>query len=966
MNQELNKNFKVEVLKKEYNKYCKIFADFQEHIEKCYNNHFINVIERSNLLKILNDVIKQINIIYNSKILDYCENNDSVSSGKILDIKKVESLSELAEMYKMFNCGITNFEKKYKELFENPFDKILTILLTKVCLKIGFPSISYALKLLIGKYYGKLYNDETKNMIELYDKIFTPLRYIIKNDSLDNLNSNEIVISTSELNINNILRNPIDIMIKSNNNKYIVFSGYFINDSLNVILRTSQICNTYVFTHKKDLENIILQNKDVDDKFAKHYVRNIQLDELLLLTTNELYMKIVSDYETYLRLNSLSFINLIKEFTKNEKDVKKSIIHMYNIIRILLLGDEHMITNGGLLYSLIKDKKTDENDYGISDMIYENLCYQMQIKLKKTVLNIKNELNRIKSISSNDVDLKKQIIVCKNMPDNVKKHALDKIEEMKSSNNEYYKQSLYVKTLINYPWPSENNDIMFTNIGKDKEKSKIFLNNVVEKLDQRVYGHKDCKESIKELLGKWICNPSSSGTAIGLCGPPGVGKTLIAKSIGEAVNMPFVQITLGGQNDAELLCGHGYTYSAAQPGIVVKKMVEAGNARCVMYFDELDKACKKHENNEIFNVLIHLTDPITNTEFQDRFFQEINFPLNKVLFIFSYNDRSLIDPVLMDRIDEIDVKPYKLHDKKQIINKFIIKEMCDMIGFDIKHIKFSDTIIDFIINQYTHEPGIRDLKRKFEKIFLKMNIHRIYSSDIFEKYDSSNSKPIVITKKVIESYLGKESIKIQKIHMNALVGVINGLYATESGQGGIISIQVYENLTNCDDKFMLRLTGSQKKVMRESVITAFTSAIHHIKEEVIKPYLRTNTCGFHIHTPSGATPKDGPSAGGAFACAFVSRILNKKIKNDVAITGEIELTGNITKIGGLEYKLPGAKKAGIKTVLVSHENKDDIDTMKKEYPDLFDKNFTVILVSNLKEVVMHALVDGKNCMKFIK
>lgn len=205
--------------------------------------------------------------------------------------------------------------------------------------------------------------------------------------------------------------------------------------------------------------------------------------------------------------------------------------------------------------------------------------------------------------------------------------------------------------------------------------------------------------------------------------------------------------------------------------------------------------------------------------------------------------------------------------------------------------------------------------------------------------------------------MGKNTIYIQYIHENPLVGVINGLYATDSGQGGVLPIQIYDNYTNGDDKFTLKLTGNQRRVMRESVISAFTAAMHCIRKDLLETYLTANRRGAHIHCISGAVPKTGPSAGGAFCIAFISRILNKKIRNDVAITGEIELTGKVTKIGGLNYKLPGAKRAGIKLALVSSENADDIDDMKKEYTELFDNKFDVKLVNNIREILQFILID---------
>lgn len=942
-----NKDFKINNLLEEYNKYSEIFLNFQNHIEKCYTEHILTINDRNNLLKSLNDLVRQLNTTYNIAMIDVYDNN-KLNKNEVMNEKESNELRNLMNIHKML--GINDFN--------DPFSDICKSLLSKIGSKIGFPSIHIALSLLISDQYKYLFDDESLNILKLFDHIFIPLKY-----QLESINNKELIIKNisikkTEIDKDILIINCAKISIKFNENQLINLYGYFLIDSLNVTIKTSQLCNNFIYQKKKEIETYIISKKEINDKFLRSYLRNISACDIIILSNEEFLEKIREDYKIYNKLIKLSIICLMKEFVKEENNIKACIINMYNVIRLLLLGTEESINIAGLLFATSKEKKMD-GDLSISDIIYKNLSYLSQIKLKKTTNSIKSEIDRIKAMSIDDIDIKKQIAVCKNMPDTVKKAAFEKIEEMKNSNNEYYKQLLYVRTLLSFPWPSPDDDTFFSDIGKSKEKSKNFLNNVINKLNNKVYGHQECKDSIKELIGKWICNPSSSGSAIGLAGPPGVGKTLIAKAIGESLGIPFVQITLGGQNDGELLHGHGYTYSGSQPGMIVKKMVEAGNSRCIMYFDELDKACKKYEGNEIYNILIHITDPNINSEFQDRFFQEIKFPLNKVLFIFSYNDSSQIDPILMDRIKEIEVKPFKFMDKKIILNKFLIKEMCELVGFENESIKFDDQTIDFIINQYTNEAGVRELKRKLEKIFLKLNIDRIYNTNVFEKINNlSKNKPVTLTNQLIGNYLGKNNLHIQYIHKENLIGVINGLYATDSGQGGILPIQIFDNYTNSDDKFTLKLTGSQRRVMRESVISAFTTAIHCIRQDIRDEYIRMHPHGLHVHTPAScATPKDGPSGGGAFSAGFVSRILNKKIRNDIAITGEIELTGKITKIGGLQYKLPGAKRAGIKLVLVSAENFDEIETMKKEYTDLFDDNFKVILVENLSQILEHALVD---------
>ena len=886
-------------------------------------------------------------------MISICENEDElnnlnninkyVTTKNIKDVttKNIKDVQDLINIHKLF--GINNYIDQ--------FDEIKNIIINKLGLVIGFPSIKIALSILIGFRYKYMFDTETNNKIAFYNKIFTPLKY------------KENSINIENIIIERVPEHEFEFLLLDNYcNMYIgnaILSGYFSNDSLNLLIRTSQLCNNDIYQKKKDIEAFVISKKEINNKFLKSYMRNVSICDVLTLDEESFSEKIIEDYHKYNSLVKLSFIHLMKEFVKDENNPKACILNMFVMIKLLLLGSDESVNIAGLLYGITKEKKLD-SEFSISDIIYKNLSYLSQIKLRKTAFNIKSEIDRIKSISTDDIDLKKQIIVKNNMPDSVKKASFEKIEEMKLSNNEYYKQLMYVKTLLNFPWPSPSDDTFFTDIGKNKDKSKEFLDNIVKTLDSKVYGHTECKETIKELLGKWICNPSSSGSAIGLAGPPGVGKTLIAKEIGDALGIPFVQITLGGQNDGELLHGHGYTYSGSQPGMIVKKMVEAGNSRCIMYFDELDKACKKYDNNEIYNILIHITDPNTNTEFQDRFFQEIKFPLNKVLFVFSYNDSSIIDSILMDRIKEIVVKPFKPHDKKVITHKFLINEMCELVGFDKDSILIDDEVIDFIVEQYTNEPGVRDLKRKLEKIFLKLNIDRIYNTNLFEKINQVTKEiPITLTREVVENYLGKNNVNIEKIHTEPLVGVINGLYATERGQGGILPIQVYDNYTSGDEgKFMLKLTGNQKKIMQESVITAFSASLYCLREDIRDDYVSSHPHGCHIHTPgSAATPKDGPSAGTCFAAAFLSRILNKKIRNDIGITGEIELTGKISKIGGLQYKLPGAKKAGVRLVLVSNDNEDDINDLRKEYPDLFDENFNVILVKNIRDVLQHVLID---------
>jgi ATP-dependent Lon protease len=384
-------------------------------------------------------------------------------------------------------------------------------------------------------------------------------------------------------------------------------------------------------------------------------------------------------------------------------------------------------------------------------------------------------------------------------------------------------------------------------------------------------------------------------------------------------------------------------------------MVEMGKGRCILYFDELDKACSKHGTiNEITSILIHLTDPNTNKAFQDRFFQGIDFPLDKIIFIASYNDSNKIDPILLDRLIELEVKPYNVEDKINILRDFIIPELKENIGFN-KNIKFNDDEIKRFIYDFTAESGVRDLKHKMEQVLLNIN-----KQDLFNE---TNSDTIQLSYDIILKYLGEKNKNHRKmIPVNNKVGYVNGLYATTSGGGGITCIEICPMKTG--DNFQLKLTGSMGDVMKESIQVAFTRACAYIFDhsskfnitDVNKHIKDKFPFGFHIHAPEGATPKDGPSAGAAFTVGFVSAILEIPTNRTVAMTGEMNLSGEVTKIGGLVYKLIGAKFAGVKTVLVPKQNEIDIKEILETNKDLFNETFNYVYIETLSDVIENTLV----------
>jgi len=936
---DIVKKIKINLLSNFYKELSQIIFNLSYHLEFLFQNFLIDYSTKQSLLTKLNDINKNINTNYNNFIVEELEETNGID-------KWIKEFSDINLTDDNQLIELLNFSK-FIDLDSQPLSK-LRLELGKIMSNYGYKNLEGILSFYIGKNYKTILDKNIIKYINELNGIFIPVSFNIFEVDKQELYYWRIPNNFDD---NDLIQQSRELWIKYYN-KYIKITGIFLNDEIGIIFKTSQLNypNLYLIKNNIDKE---LEKSSIDKKFFKKLIRYDYLGNCYVLSASDYILHAEKIYQKYLDLTSSTFLSIMKEFISESSNLK----NMFDIIFILLMGNEDNIDIAGLLLNLIKEKKN--NVPNIFNLLNNKLGFNLQIKLKKSNNNIKSEQERLKALSLEDIDYKKQLISNKNIPDNVKSLTLEKIQEMKLYNNEYYKQLTFVKHILNFPWPSPNDDYIYQNLKNDSKKAVQFLTNVEDKLKKSSFGHEEAKNALLQVIGKWISNPVSQGTSFGLVGPPGVGKTLLAKSVSKSLGIPFVQITLGGQNDGELLHGHGYTYSGSQPGLIIKKMVEANKSRCILYFDELDKATSKHGNiNEITSILIHLTDPNMNKTFQDRFFQGVDFPLDKVVMIFSYNDSSLIDPILLDRLKEIKVKPYTTTEKLKICREFIIPETSEAIGLtEEKWTNLNDDLIEYIIENYTNEAGVRDIKRYLEKIFLTLNLDKLYKRDLFEK---DNENQIILDKEHINKILEKPSHEIQKIHSKNEVGIINGLYATNNGDGGIIPIQIFTNISSTSNIYEIKLTGKQGEVMKESVHCSLTAAIDYIRRNVKKfkfigdldNYMLKNfKHGFHVHAPSTSTPKDGPSAGCAFTSAFISRILNKPIRNDIAMTGEIELTGKITKIGGLNFKLIGAKKAGVKLVFVPKENENDLDEIIKKYPKLVDDKFETKIYDNIDEII---------------
>tara|TARA_B110000261_G_scaffold160997_2_gene201618 strand:+ start:1222 stop:4467 length:3246 start_codon:yes stop_codon:yes gene_type:complete len=529
-------------------------------------------------------------------------------------------------------------------------------------------------------------------------------------------------------------------------------------------------------------------------------------------------------------------------------------------------------------------------------------------------------------------------------------------KEIKKKITEFSKNELFFQELINTK--KKHNFINDTEIKENilsiQSKKKEIRNNIVtinETLENAIYGHTDAKRQIERIIGQWITG-KQTGYCFGFEGAAGIGKTTLAKKgLANCLkdengnSRPFAFIALGGSSNGSTLAGHNYTYVGSTWGRIVDILMEKKCMNPIIFIDELDKVSKTEHGKEIIGILTHLIDYTQNMAFQDKYFNGIDLDFSKVLFIFSYNDVNAIDKILLDRIHRIKFDYLTLTDKVEIVKKFILPQVYETMGIE-NIIELNEPEIIFIIEEYTNEAGVRKLKEIMFEIISEINLNLL-------KETTDYILPIKITKDDIQKHYLKSRHKISRtiIHKEPKIGVINGLWANALGMGGVIPIQAfYYPSTNLFD---LKLTGMQGDVMKESMNVAKTLA-WNLSPEIFRKKLtdkKNSNKGLHIHCPEGAVPKDGPSAGTAITVAIYSLITKKKIKNVFAITGEITLQGNVTEIGGLQLKILGGIRAGVKHFIYPKSNVKDYNKFLEKYPTVDISDISFYPVSTIEEVL---------------
>ncbi len=502
------------------------------------------------------------------------------------------------------------------------------------------------------------------------------------------------------------------------------------------------------------------------------------------------------------------------------------------------------------------------------------------------------------------------------------KKECENFSKVPSGSSEANIISTYLDNCLELPWNKSSKELF------DIAKAKDIL-------EKDHYGLKDVKERILEFLAVRKISNNIKGQIICLAGPPGVGKTSVAKSLAKAMGRKFVRISLGGVNDESEIRGHRKTYIGAMPGRIITALKQIGVNNPLILLDEIDKLACDYRGDPAA-ALLEVLDPEQNSSFYDRYL-EVPFDLSKAFFVTTANDKDNIPSPLYDRMEIIDLYSYSNEEKFQIAKKYLVPKQIKRHGLTARKFKIDDESINELISGYTKEAGVRELERKISALMRKV------AKKIVEKTEKSCS----ITVEKIRELLGPRKFRNEIIDKNEHVGVANGLAWTSVG-GEILPIET----VLMPGKGDIHLTGSLGDVMRESAQLAVSYARAHSKKLKIKSDFYKNK-DIHIHAPEGATPKDGPSAGVTMLTSLISELTNTPVANNVAMTGEITLKGRIIPIGGLKEKSMAAYKSGMKKVLIPMDNVSDLEKLD----DAVKKSIEFVPVENVEEVLKHALVS---------
>lgn len=593
---------------------------------------------------------------------------------------------------------------------------------------------------------------------------------------------------------------------------------------------------------------------------------------------------------------------------------RQSILETLNINERLML----------IIQNLQKEKELTNIEQGINDKVKERIEEnQREYYLREKLRAIKEELGDVPN-STDDMDDLRKTVESNPYPKNIKDKALEEIsryEMLPTASGESGVIRTYLDWLLKLPWWQESED------NED-------LNKVRAKLDGDHYGLDKVKDRIMEYLAVKTMTKSLNSPILCLVGPPGVGKTSLAKSIANALGRTFVKASLGGVRDEAEIRGHRRTYLGSMPGRIIQGMKKAGVINPVFLIDEIDKMASDYKGDPS-SAMLEVLDPEQNHFFSDHYMEE-QYDLSKVMFIATANYLEDIPAALRDRLEIINLSSYTEDEKVHIAQNHLVPKQVAMNGLRPAQFKIGGDELLYMVRHYTREAGVRQLERIVASLCRKSVLAIL----------KDNKKSIKITNKVINEWLGKEIFEFGRKEVENQIGVVTGLAYTSFG-GDVLPVEV----TSFEGKGILIMTGQLGDVMKESAEIAFGYVKSNAARLNIDPVFFEKH-DVHIHVPEGAVPKDGPSAGVTLTTAIVSALTHRAVYSDLAMTGEVTLRGNVLPIGGLKEKSLAAHRVGINKILIPKLNMKDMD----EIPQVVKDHIKFVPVENMDQVLNEALV----------
>ena len=559
---------------------------------------------------------------------------------------------------------------------------------------------------------------------------------------------------------------------------------------------------------------------------------------------------------------------------------------------------------------------------------------QRDYYLNQEIRNIQAELGNADEFgnSAQDYNKLRNEAMDKKWPRDIEKtfrKELGRLNRINPQSPDYNVQLNYLQTLLQLPW-------------NEVTKDNLNLNTAEKVLNQDHYGMEKVKERILEHLAVLKLRKDQKSPIICLYGPPGVGKTSLGKSIAASLKRNYVRVSLGGLHDESEIRGHRRTYIGAMPGRIIKNIIKAGSSNPVFILDEIDKITQNTHNGDPSSALLEVLDPEQNNAFHDNFL-DLDYDLSRVMFIATANDINTIPRPLLDRMELIEVGGYITEEKIEIAKRHLVPREKEKNGMgNYKSLKLNKDAIEYIIEHYTRESGVRGLEKQINKVFRKQALAIAKSGE--------EPKSQTLSVNDVKEMLGKPIFSRDKYQGNDNAGVVTGLAWTSVG-GEILFI---ETSVSKGKGGKLTLTGNLGDVMKESAMLAMEYIKAHA--EMLDLDMRIfDNYNIHIHVPEGAVPKDGPSAGVTMATSIASALTQQKVRNNLAMTGEITLRGKVLPVGGIKEKILAAKRAGITDLVLCQENKKDIE----EIPDMYIKGLTFHYVDTIKDVWNIALMNER-------